>query len=72
MKQGISSKFSFVEPVKARPVRRLPEGDWLYEVKFDGYQALAFKNGKDVRLISRKNKDSQLCPTARCLKIVAD
>jgi bifunctional non-homologous end joining protein LigD len=37
-------------------VEKLPEGDWLYEVKLDGYRALAFKEGKAVRLISRNNK----------------
>jgi bifunctional non-homologous end joining protein LigD len=42
--------------MKALPVEKLPEGDWLYEIKFDGYRALAFKNGKDVRLVSRNNK----------------
>jgi len=47
---------SFIEPMKALPVEKLPEGDWLYEIKFDGYRALAFKNGKDVRLISRNKK----------------
>jgi hypothetical protein len=30
MKQGTPSKVSFIEPMK------VPEGDWLYEVKFDG------------------------------------
>jgi hypothetical protein len=45
------SSFSFIEPMKALPVEKLPEGDWLYEIKFDGYRALAFKDGKDVRLV---------------------
>jgi ATP-dependent DNA ligase len=48
--------FSFIEPMKALPVEQLPEGDWLYEIKHDGYRALAFKKGKEVRLISRNNK----------------
>ena len=39
--------------MKALPVRDLPVGDWLYELKFDGYRALAFKAGKEVRLLSR-------------------
>jgi bifunctional non-homologous end joining protein LigD len=43
--------------MKALPVEKLPEGDWLYEIKHDGYRALAFKDGKDVRLVSRSNKE---------------
>lgn len=30
--------------------------DWVFEVKWDGYRALAFKKGKDVQLLSRTNK----------------
>src|SRR5262249_51633962 len=45
-----------MEPMKALPVEKLPEGDWVYEIKFDGYRALAFKDGKDVRLVSRNKK----------------
>src|SRR5215469_3244677 len=33
--------------------RELPVGNWLYEMKFDGYRALAFKAGSEVRLLSR-------------------
>ena len=56
VKPTVSSSFSFIEPMKAFPVEKLPEGDWLYEIKFDGYRALAFKDGKDVRLVSRNQK----------------
>jgi len=42
--------------MKALPVDKLPEGDWLFEVKHDGYRALALKDGKDVRLVSRNKK----------------
>jgi bifunctional non-homologous end joining protein LigD len=31
----------------------LPSGNWLYEMKYDGYRALAFKSGSEVRLVSR-------------------
>ena len=43
--------------MKALPLEKLPEGDWLYEIKHDGYRAFVFKDGKDVRLVSR-NKDA--------------
>jgi hypothetical protein len=47
---------SFIEPMQALAVEKPPDGDWLYEVKLDGYRALAFKDGKDVRLVSRNQK----------------
>lgn len=28
----------------------------MYEIKFDGYRAVAFKEAKDVKLVSRNNK----------------
>jgi bifunctional non-homologous end joining protein LigD len=60
MKQGEAANVTFIEPMKALVVRDLPAGDWLYELKFDGYRALAFKAGKEVRLISwnRTNVDN--------------
>jgi bifunctional non-homologous end joining protein LigD len=56
MKEATPRSFSFIEPMKALPVEKLPEGGWLHEIKFDGYRALAFKDGKDVRLTSRNKK----------------
>lgn len=48
----------FVPPMKATAVTELPNGDeWIYEVKWDGYRALALKHGDDVRLLSLKEKD---------------
>jgi len=42
----------------ARVVDTLPEGDeWMYEVKFDGYRALLLKNGNQIRIRSRNDKD---------------
>ncbi|HEX7193353.1 MAG TPA: hypothetical protein VF207_00185 [Chthoniobacterales bacterium] len=45
--------FSFIEPMTALRVRDLPVGDWLYEMKFEGYRARALKARKEVRLVSR-------------------
>lgn len=47
----------FVEPMKATLVDKAPAGKWLYEVKFDGWRALALKGGDETRLVSRNRKD---------------
>jgi bifunctional non-homologous end joining protein LigD len=49
---------AFVTPMAALPVKKLPEGDeWLYELKWDGYRALLIKDGEDVQIRSRNDKD---------------
>jgi hypothetical protein len=47
----------FVEPMKVKLVESLPSGDWIYEIKFDGYRALALHGGSDTRILSRNEKD---------------
>ncbi len=47
----------FVEPMKALLVDHPPAGKWLYEIKFDGFRALASKNADHITLLSRNNKD---------------
>jgi bifunctional non-homologous end joining protein LigD len=48
----------FVRPMKATAVTELPgEGDWIYEIKWDGYRALGLKEGENVRLLSLKEKN---------------
>ena len=70
MKEATVRSFSFIEPKKTLPVEKLPEGEWLYEIKHDGYRALAFKDGKDVRLVSRNKKAFDYPQLLEALKLL--
>jgi bifunctional non-homologous end joining protein LigD len=52
-----TTRAAFVEPMKARLVERPLPGDWIYEIKHDGFRALAIKNGLDLQLLSRNQKE---------------
>jgi bifunctional non-homologous end joining protein LigD len=43
--------------MKAQLVASMPAGNWIYEIKFDGYRALALRGGSDTRILSRNQKD---------------
>ena len=43
--------------MKATLVDSIPTGSWLYEIKFDGYRALALRGGNQTRILSRNQKD---------------
>jgi bifunctional non-homologous end joining protein LigD len=48
----------FVEPMKAKLVDSMPSGGgWIYEIKFDGYRALALRGGGETHVLSRNQKD---------------
>src|SRR5271169_6031687 len=48
----------FIEPMNCLAVAKLPVGPaWEYELKLDGYRAIAFKTRALVHLRSRNDKD---------------
>lgn len=47
----------FVQPMQCLPVHELPDGeDWTFEVKWDGYRALAVGGAGKVIIYSRNEK----------------
>jgi bifunctional non-homologous end joining protein LigD len=53
----IRNPFSKADVQLAKLVKTIPEGEWLYEMKYDGYRILAFVEGSSVRLITRNGND---------------
>ncbi len=48
----------FIAPMKPRLLTEPPSaGDWIYELKFDGFRVVAVKDGKTVNLISRNGNE---------------
>jgi len=55
------TKAAFIKPMLLLQTERLPEGSkWAYELKLDGYRALAIKTGGKVHLRSRNDNDFNL------------
>ena len=54
----IKNPFDKADVQLAKLVKTVPQGDdWLYEMKYDGYRALAFVECNSSRLITRKGND---------------
>ncbi len=49
--------FCIADVQLAKLVKTIPEGEWLYELKYDGYRILAFVEGRRARLITRNGND---------------
>lgn len=45
-----------VKPMLARSIPQVPEGDYLYEPKWDGFRCIAYRDGDEVELGSRNTK----------------
>ncbi|GAA4285240.1 ATP-dependent DNA ligase [Brevibacterium daeguense] len=45
-----------VAPMLAKSVKDVPDGEYLYEPKWDGFRAIIFKDGDDVEIGSRNER----------------
>src|SRR5687767_2429375 len=53
-----SSAARFIDPMLLLKTDSLPEGaQWLYELKLDGFRAIAFKSNRTLHLRSRNDND---------------
>jgi hypothetical protein len=72
---GLRSCFLSVCDADCLPVGKLPEGSkWLWELKLDGYRAIAVKSAGKVRLYPRNSKpfDKKFAYIAEALRELPD
>src|SRR5437868_2796279 len=52
--QKMPAPLRFIAPMECLPVDKVPEGEeWQYELKLDGYRAVAVKESGEVSIYSR-------------------
>lgn len=69
------ARLEFIKPMLAKPVESLPSGgDWLYELKLDGYRVLVLKKRGAVTVFSRRgnNLNARFPTIARAFSFLAD
>src|SRR2546421_6633700 len=50
-------KAEFIQPMECLPVTKLDDAaQWTFEIKLDGYRAIAVKSGQTINLFSRRGK----------------
>ena len=58
LKELPAGKAKFIPPMKPKLLDEAPSaGDWIYELKFDGFRIVAVKNGEKVNLVSRNGNE---------------
>src|ERR1700746_117282 len=45
-----------VAPMLAKPVDAMPDGDYVFEPKWDGFRSIVFRDGDEVELGSRNER----------------
>ena len=45
-----------VAPMLAKPVDAMPDGDYVFEPKWDGFRSIVFRDGDEVEIGSRNEK----------------
>src|SRR5271154_381408 len=45
-----------VAPMLAKPVDKIPDGDYVFEPKWDGFRSIVFRDGAEVEIGSRNER----------------
>ncbi len=45
-----------VAPMLAKPVEKIPRGDFVFEPKWDGFRSIVFRDGDEIEIGSRNER----------------